>query len=86
MTINQLNRMTLSEGHVRVVQSSLIGSILVNLLLVLGLSIVIGGINYKEQVYDTTTTHLFVSLMNLTVFSLVIPVSHMYTSCFSETP
>ena len=67
--------MTLSEGHVRVVQSSLIGSILVNLLLVLGLSIVIGGINYKEQVYDTTTTHLFVSLMNLTVFCLVIPVS-----------
>ena len=72
--------MTLSEGHVRVVQSSLIGSILVNLLLVLGLSIVIGGINHKEQVYDTTTTHLFVSLMNLTVFSLVIPVSNMCTS------
>jgi calcium/proton exchanger cax len=76
--------MTLSEGHVRVVQSSLIGSILVNLLLVLGLSIVIGGINHKEQVYDTTTTHLFVSLMSLTVFSLVIPVSYMLTSFYSE--
>lgn len=68
-------RTALSAGHIRVVQSSLLGSILVNLLLVLGLSIVIGGMSYKEQVYNNTTTQLFISLMNLAVFSLIIPVS-----------
>jgi Ca2+:H+ antiporter len=70
-------RTALTNDHIRIVQYSLLGSILVNLLLVLGSSIVIGGSRHKEQQYNNTTTQLFIGLMNLTVFSLILPVSQM---------
>lgn len=48
---------------------------LVNLLLVLGASIFVGGLRYQEQVYNSKATQLYIGLLNLTVFSLLIPVS-----------
>lgn len=42
----------LRKGKVRIVQASLLGSMLVNLLLILGMSFFLGGLRYREQVGD----------------------------------
>ncbi|KAL9039344.1 MAG: hypothetical protein Q9214_004916, partial [Letrouitia sp. 1 TL-2023] len=65
--------MALTKGHIRIVQSSLIGSILANLLLILGMSFLIGGLRYPEQLYNSTVTRMSASLMGLAVLSLLIP-------------
>ena len=44
--------LALRQGQLRVVQASLIGSILSNLLLVLGMCFFVGGLKYHEQVGD----------------------------------
>lgn len=62
------------KGTIKVVQSSLLGSILVNLLLVLGSSIIAGGLKSPNQTYNSDLTHAFVGLLNLTVSCLMIPV------------
>ena len=51
----------LSKGLTNVVKASITGSIIGNVLLVLGLSIVLGGTKYKEQRFNRTaaTTPLF---------------------------
>ncbi|KAJ5820212.1 Sodium/calcium exchanger membrane region [Penicillium riverlandense] len=64
---------TLKKGTIKVVQSSLLGSILVNLLLVLGSSIIAGGLKSPNQTYNSDLTHAFVGLLNLTVSCLMIP-------------
>ena len=63
----------LRAGHVEVVKASLSGSIIGNVLLVLGLSIVAGGIGREKQTFSraaagTNTTMLFVA-----VAALVMP-------------
>ncbi|KAK2811508.1 hypothetical protein FQN50_002131 [Emmonsiellopsis sp. PD_5] len=63
----------LVEDQIRIVQASLIGSILVNLLLILGTAILIGGIKYREQTYNNAATEISTSLLCLSAFSLLIP-------------
>jgi calcium/proton exchanger cax len=38
------------QNEIRIVQASLLGSILANLLLILGMSFLLGGLRYREQV------------------------------------
>lgn len=38
------------QNEIRIVQAALIGSILSNMLLVMGTSFLLGGLNYREQV------------------------------------
>ncbi|KAL8726084.1 MAG: hypothetical protein Q9181_006181 [Wetmoreana brouardii] len=45
----------LVKNEIRIVQASLLGSILANLLLILGMSFLIGGLQYQEQLYNNTT-------------------------------
>jgi Ca2+:H+ antiporter len=40
----------LVKNEIRIVQASLLGSILANLLLILGMSFFLGGMRYREQV------------------------------------
>lgn len=49
----------LREGKIEVVKCSLVGSVLSNLLLVLGTSLFFGGLAnlHKEQFYDRVSTH-----------------------------
>jgi hypothetical protein len=48
------------QNEIRIVQASLLGSILANLLLILGMCFLIGGLRFREQVclsrVDTETT------------------------------
>ena len=65
----------LVKNEIRIVQASLIGSLLASLLLILGMAFLIGGLNYQEQIYDSTVTQMSACLLALAVLSLLIPVS-----------
>ncbi|KAI3337655.1 Calcium/proton exchanger [Ustulina deusta] len=70
----------LIENQVTVVQTSLVGSVLSNLLLVLGFCFVAGGFNRSEQFFNTTVAQTAASLLALSVASLIVP------TIFSHTP
>ncbi|KAK6350382.1 hypothetical protein TWF718_003575 [Orbilia javanica] len=63
----------LVKHEIVVVQTSLIGSILSNLLLVMGMSFFLGGINRVEQHFNTTVAQTASSLLAVAVLSLIIP-------------
>lgn len=72
----------LVKNKVRIVQASLVGSVLANMLLVLGVSMVVGGLRYQEQIYDKTVTHKSAALLALAGLSLMIPTA--FHASFSE--
>ncbi|GIZ41668.1 hypothetical protein CKM354_000496700 [Cercospora kikuchii] len=65
----------LTQGKVLIVQTSLIGSMLSNLLLVLGMSFFLGGINRPEQHFNITVAQTAASLLALAIGSLIIPTA-----------
>ena len=64
---------------VHVVQASLIGSILGNLLLVLGLAFVWGGIHHKVQKFNPEQVGANGSLLLLAVITLILPTAYHMT-------
>ena len=72
------------DDMVQVVKASLIGSIIGNLLLVLGLAFVWGGIHHKEQTFSTTAVGANGSLLLLAVITLTIPTAFMLTTDNSQ--
>lgn len=65
----------LAKDQVLIVQTSLIGSMLSNLLLVLGMCFFFGGINRIEQAFNMTVAQTASSLLFLAVSSLIIPTA-----------
>lgn len=63
----------LRAGLVTVVQTALVGSILANALLVLGLAFLAGGFKHGVQRFGTEAPRLIASLLVLAVAALVIP-------------
>jgi Ca2+:H+ antiporter len=61
------------EGEVDVVKASLTGSILGNLLLVLGLSFLLGGLRHEEQRYNAQAAGVHASSLLLAVIGLLMP-------------
>lgn len=70
----------LNEGLVNVVKSSIVGSIISNLLLVLGLAMLLGGIKYKEQDFQPVMARVNASAMNLAVIAMLLPTAVSVTS------
>lgn len=70
----------LKAGLVGVVKATITGSIVSNLLLVMGFSMLLGGLRYKEQNFQPTAARLNASLMNLAVVALLLPTAVQYTS------
>jgi Ca2+:H+ antiporter len=68
-----------AEVMINIVQASLIGSILGNLLLVMGLAFVWGGIHHKVQSFNETQFGSNSSLLLLAVITLVIPTVYHAT-------
>ena len=62
-----------AETMMQVVQASLIGSILGNILLVMGLAFLYGGIKHSNQVFNEDASQTNGSLMLLAMVGLVIP-------------
>jgi Ca2+:H+ antiporter len=65
----------LAANEVRVVQAAALGSILSNLLLILGMCFVCGGLRFREQLYNSTVSQMSACLLCLSVISLLLPVS-----------
>jgi len=63
----------LKAGLIEVVKAALVGSILSNLLLVLGLSFLVGGLKHGTQKLDPHRARTLVSLMLLSVMAMAIP-------------
>lgn len=65
----------LQNNEIRIVQASMIGSILSNILLVLGCCFLAGGLKYREQLFNTTVASTMSSLMIVATASLIIPAT-----------
>ncbi|KAI9900661.1 hypothetical protein N3K66_004923 [Trichothecium roseum] len=72
----------LKDGQIEVVQSSMLGSILSNLLLVMGMCFLFGGLKHRgengsgtEQTFSSAVAQATCSLMTLSSASLVIPAA-----------
>jgi len=63
----------LRAGLFDMVRASLIGAILANLLLGLGLAFLLGGLKYHEEEYNAGATRVYSSMMLLAVISLAAP-------------
>ena len=63
----------LRKGLIDLVLASITGSILGNLLLILGLSLLVGGIKHGYQKFNRETAGLDATLLVLAVFTLAIP-------------
>lgn len=70
----------LNAGLVDVVKASITGSIISNLLLVMGFSMLLGGLRYKEQEFSPTVARMNASLMNLAAIAILLPTAVNYTS------
>lgn len=70
----------LKAGLVGVVKATITGSIISNLLLVMGFSMLLGGLRFKEQKFQPTVARLNASSMNLAVVALLLPTAVDYTS------
>jgi len=75
----------LNAGFTSVVKASITGSIIGNLLLVMGLSMFLGGLRYKEQEFQPTMARLNASVMNLAVVAILLPTAaNLTTAGISE--
>ena len=63
----------LHQGHVELVKASITGSIVGNLLLVLGLSCFVGGLGRREQRFDRTAATNAAVMLFLAVVALLMP-------------
>jgi len=63
----------LHDGHIALVKASITGSIVGNLLLVLGLSFFVGGIGRRSQQFNRTAATNTAAMLFLAVVALVMP-------------
>src|SRR4051794_18621984 len=63
----------LRAGHIEVVKASLSGSIIGNLLLVLGLAVLFGGIGRHKQTFSRATSGTNSTMLFIAVIALVMP-------------
>lgn len=68
--------LALWKGETELVKASITGSILGNVLLVLGLAIVLGGLKYRRQTFNRTAAALGATLLGLASIALIIPTVH----------
>src|SRR5262245_14124880 len=65
--------MALQKGLFDVVKASITGSIIGNILLVLGLSILLGGLKYPQQIFNKTAAMLGSTMLALSAVALLMP-------------
>jgi Ca2+:H+ antiporter len=74
----------LRAGLIDVVRASLVGAILANMLLGLGLAFLLGGLRHHDQEFNLRGAQMQVSLMFMAVISLMVPGS-FHTLISAET-
>ena len=63
----------LKAGYLDMVRASLVGAILANLLLALGIAFLTGGIKFHEQKFNPTAARAYGSMLFLAAVSLTVP-------------
>lgn len=63
----------LNAGMLDMVRASLIGAILANTLLALGIAFFLGGLRHHDQDYNSTAARAYSSMMLIAVISLMVP-------------
>jgi Ca2+:H+ antiporter len=63
----------LKAGYLDMVRASLIGAILANLLLALGISFLLGGIRYHDQRFNPMAARMYSTMMLLAAVSMGVP-------------
>ncbi|KAF1936124.1 Calcium/proton exchanger [Clathrospora elynae] len=74
----------LKQGEIRIVQASMLGSILSNILLVLGCCFLAAGIRHHESRFNETVASTMSSLMAVASASLIIPAT-LYAVMHSDS-
>ena len=69
----------LRNGLVEVVQASIIGSIIMTSLLVIGLSMFFGGLRFKEQRFNTDSAGVASTMLLIAIAGLAMPGIYSYT-------
>ena len=69
----------LVKDQIRIVQASLLGSILANSLLVLGTANVCGGLRFGNQLYDRASGRLSVCFLDVGLVTSTLPVREYYS-------
>src|SRR4028118_1089268 len=75
-----ISLVALNAGLIDVVKASITGSIISNLLLVMGFSMLLGGLRYKEQEFQPIVARVNASSMNLAVVAILLPTAMDATS------
>ncbi|KAI4104913.1 MAG: hypothetical protein L6R37_003037 [Teloschistes peruensis] len=70
----------LVKNEIRIVQASLLGSILANLLLILGMCFLFGGLRFREQIYNSTVTQILLLVYVLYLLFQLKSHAYLYTS------
>lgn len=69
----------LRAGLYQVVEASLVGSIIGNILLVLGASMLAGGLRHKEQQYNAAGARSQATMLTLAAIALILPAAYRLT-------
>jgi Ca2+:H+ antiporter len=64
---------SLRQGLVDMVKASMVGSIVINVLLLIGLSMFFGGLKYKEQKFNKDSAGVSSTMLIIVVVGLVLP-------------
>jgi Ca2+:H+ antiporter len=67
-------------GLIEVVKASITGSIIGNLLLVLGMAIFFGGVKFKKQIFNKTASLATASTLLLATIALIVPAIFLQTA------
>jgi Ca2+:H+ antiporter len=70
----------IQKGLLELVQASITGSIIGNILLVLGAAVVAGGVRYERQTFNRTAAGMHSSMLVLSVVALVVPAAFVYAA------
>src|SRR5205085_2002393 len=70
--------MALQKGLYPVVKASLTGSIIGNILLVLGAAVLAGGIKHKHQKFNITAARAQATLLTLAAIGMIMPAAFHY--------
>src|SRR6187401_2362434 len=63
----------LRAGYLQMVRASLVGAIIANMLLALGVSFLLGGLRHKDQQFNPTATRMYSTMMFVAAISMAVP-------------
>ncbi|KAF8896266.1 hypothetical protein BD779DRAFT_1668091 [Infundibulicybe gibba] len=70
--------------QLHIVQSSLVGSILSNLLLVMGMCFFAGGVKFSEQGFGVAATQMNTSVLTISVIAVLLPAAFHFSVASGE--